>query len=77
MALLQAIVQEAYYPLPKTVSPELITFMDGLLEKDPVQRLGSLVGGEKDILKQEWFSDLDINQVRNKRAKAPYIPDLS
>lgn len=77
MALLQAIVQEAYYPLPKTASPEVVDFMDGLMEKDPVQRLGSLADGEKGILKHEWFSELDINDVRNKRAKAPFIPNIS
>lgn len=74
MSLLQAIVQEAYYPLPDTVSKEVVDFMSAILEKDPVQRLGSLAGGEKGILKHEWFSDLDINQIRNKKAKAPFVP---
>eukprot|EP00934_Nitzschia_sp_Nitz4_P006232 Nitzschia sp. Nitz4//scaffold21_size171442//84084//87944//NITZ4_002168-RA/size171442-augustus-gene-0.90-mRNA-1//-1//CDS//3329542432//6222//frame0 len=74
MALLQAIVQEAYYPLPKTASPEVVDFVTGLLEKDPVQRLGSTASGEKGILKHDWFKELDINMVRNKKAKAPYIP---
>ncbi len=76
MSLLQAIVQETFYPLPDTVSKELTNFMSGLLEKDPVQRLGSLANGEKGILKHEWFSALDINSVRNKVAKAPFIPNI-
>jgi Protein kinase domain/Cyclic nucleotide-binding domain len=77
MALLQAIVQEDYYPLPGTSSEVLADFISGLLEKEPVQRLGSLAGGEKGILKHGWFSEFDINQVRNKKAKAPFIPTLS
>jgi hypothetical protein len=76
MSLLQAIVQEAYYPLPDTVSEGVVNFISGILEKDPVQRLGSLAGGEKGILKHPWFSELDINEIRNKKAKAPFIPDI-
>jgi protein kinase A len=77
MSLLQAIVQEPFYPLPETVSEEVKSIMAGLLEKDPVERLGSLAGGEKGILKHEWFSELDINQVRNKKTKAPYVPKIA
>lgn len=77
MSLLQAIVQEDYYPLPDTLSKKATKLMDAILEKYPIQRIGSLAGGEKGILKHEWFSDLDINQIRNKTARAPYIPKLS
>jgi CRP-like cAMP-binding protein len=71
MALLQAIAQEDFYPLPGTASNDFVRFISGLLEKEPVQRLGSLAGGEKGVLKHEWFSELDIDQIRNKKAKAP------
>jgi len=74
MALLQAITQEDFYPLQGAVSRHLIDFVSELLEKDPVQRLGSLAGGEKGILKHEWFSDLDLDQIRKKIAKAPDAP---
>lgn len=77
MSLLQAIVQEDFYPLPDSTPKALVNLMSGLLEKESVQRLGSLAGGEKGILKHKWFSKLDINQIRNKKAKAPYIPIIS
>jgi CRP-like cAMP-binding protein len=77
MALLQAIVQEDFYPPPGTASKEVVHLISGLLEKEPVQRLGSLAGGEKGILKHPWFSELDINQIRNKKAKAPDIPIIT
>jgi protein kinase A len=76
MALFQAIVQEDYYPLPEKSSPEVKDLIKGLLEKEDAQRLGSLAGGEKDILKHGWFKDLDFTQVRNKEVKAPWIPNL-
>jgi serine/threonine protein kinase len=76
MALFQAIVQEDYYPLPEKSSPEVKDLIKGLLEKEDAQRLGSLAGGEKDILKHGWFKDLDFHQVRNKEVKAPWIPNV-
>ena len=76
MSLFQAIVQEAYYPLPETTSKLAVDFIDKLLVKDPTQRLGNLSGGEKDILIHEWFYGLDLLKLRNKEIQAPWIPPL-
>jgi hypothetical protein len=46
----------------------------GLLEKDPTQRLGVLAGKERDILKHEWFDDLELSKLRSKQIPAPWIP---
>jgi len=74
MALFQAVVQEKFYPLPDTKSPEVADLVTKILEKDPKERLGKLRGGEKDILTHAWFSDLDLPGLRRKTVKAPYIP---
>lgn len=47
-----------------------------LLEKDPKKRLGYSKGIEE-IIKHEWFQDIDIDKLLNKELKAPFIPKLS
>lgn len=44
------------------------------LEKDPTQRLGSLAGRGKDILAKDWFKELDLGELRQKKFPAPFIP---
>jgi serine/threonine protein kinase len=51
--------------------------VDRLLEKDPTQRLGMLVGGMDDILKHPWFDGIDLGQVRAKKWPAPWKPEQS
>lgn len=74
MELFQCIVREKFYPLPDEVSDEAFYVIDELLEKDPTQRLGSLAGGAKDIIAKEWFQDLNLDDLRQKKFKAPFIP---
>lgn len=74
MELFQLIVKEKFYPLPDDVSDEAFYVIEELLEKDPTQRLGSLAGRGKDILAKEWFADLDLGEVRQKKFPAPFIP---
>lgn len=76
MALFQSIVQEPFFPMAADCSPELEDFITGLLEKEPVQRLGALSGRERDILRHAWFTDLDCDKIRSKAAKAPWIPTI-
>jgi hypothetical protein len=74
MTLFQAIVQEPMFPPGDDASPEMIDFLSGLLEKDPIQRLGMLAGRERDVLRHKWFADLDFDMMRNKEAKSPWRP---
>jgi serine/threonine protein kinase len=74
MELFQCIVREKFYPLPDEVSDDCFYVVEGLLEKDPNQRLGSLAGRGKDILAKKWFSDLELDDLRQKKYKAPFIP---
>jgi len=75
MDLLRCICQEDFYPLPKSASDEVSSLVEGLLEKDPTLRLGSLVNRGKDIITKEWFQGLNLDDLRQKKHKAPYIPD--
>jgi len=77
MTLFRAIVQEPFYPLGDTSSPELIDFVSGLLEKEPVQRTGMLAGQERDLLRHNWFAELSLDQIRKKEAMAPWLPKIS
>jgi serine/threonine protein kinase len=76
MTLFQSIVKEPFYPLAATTSPELNDFITGLLEKEPAQRLGMLAGRENDILRHNWFDGLNVEEMRQKKAKAPWVPKL-
>jgi serine/threonine protein kinase len=70
MDLLQSICQEKFYPLPNSVSEdEAFYVVDGLLRKDPTLRLGSTACPKK------WFSELVLDDLRQKKHAAPYIPD--
>ena len=74
MALFQAISTDKYYPLPDSASNESFDLIDRLLEKDPVQRLGNLAGGSKDIVNHMWFDGLVLKKLRAKEIKAPWVP---
>jgi serine/threonine protein kinase len=74
MELFQTIVREKFYPLPDDVSDEAFCVIDELLEKDPTRRLGSLAGRGKDIMAKDWFKDLDLGVLRQKKHPAPFIP---
>eukprot|EP00526_Cylindrotheca_closterium_P001874 CAMPEP_0113630432 /NCGR_PEP_ID=MMETSP0017_2-20120614/15810_1 /TAXON_ID=2856 /ORGANISM="Cylindrotheca closterium" /LENGTH=1129 /DNA_ID=CAMNT_0000540893 /DNA_START=45 /DNA_END=3434 /DNA_ORIENTATION=+ /assembly_acc=CAM_ASM_000147 len=77
--LYEIITKEEPYPLADTVSKEVKDIITGLLTKDPNSRLGNLSGGELDILNHKWYakSNLDLKLLKEKKIKAPFIPDLS
>eukprot|EP00980_Cylindrotheca_fusiformis_P026268 scaffold15643_cov104-Cylindrotheca_fusiformis.AAC.4 len=73
--LFEIIAKEEPYPCEKA-SKEAQSIMNGLLEKDPTQRLGVLAGKERDILKHEWFAELELDLLRNKLVEAPWKPPI-
>jgi protein kinase A len=62
-----------YVPDERKFSADARDFICRLLEKDPSKRLGTF--REKDILEHEWFSEIDIEMLREKKVKAPWVPD--
>merc|ERR1711937_600582 len=47
---------------------------DKILNKDPVERLGMLHGGVKDILEHGWFDGVDLGRIQAKSFPAPWKP---
>jgi len=75
MTLYEIIVKDEPYPLEEEhADPIVENLMDGLLEKDPSQRMGVLAGKDKDILFHEWYNGLDLQELRHKNVKAPWLP---
>ena len=74
MELFEVIVTEKFYPLPDSVTDEAFYVIDGLLEKDPNQRLGSLAGKFNDVINMEWFRGLDLFDLRERLYKPAFIP---
>ena len=75
MKLFQSIVEDDYDD-PEEASEGAKDIIAGLLVKEPLQRLGSLSGGEQDILDHYWFKDLDLAAMRRKTVKAPWVPGV-
>jgi len=71
--LYDVICHSPHFPLPEHVSVEAEHLISRLLEKNPGKRIGTF--REKDILEHEWFDQVDMDDVRAKRVKAPKVPD--
>jgi serum/glucocorticoid-regulated kinase 2 len=52
-------------------SDECVSFLNGLLTKEPTERLG-YKGGVDEILAHKWFADLDIEKLRKKELDPPF-----
>lgn len=74
VSLYNSICHDKYFPLPENQSEEFVDFVDSLLKKDPVERLGMLHGGIKDILQHRWFDGIELAQIQTKSFPAPWKP---
>jgi hypothetical protein len=52
----------------------LYTCCQKLLVPDPIKRLGMLSGGISDIIDSQWFSDINFDDLVQKKIKAPWKP---
>jgi CRP-like cAMP-binding protein len=74
MQVFEAICQDKYYPLQTDVTAASQSLIKGLLEKDRSHRLGMLAGKEGDILQHEWFSSVNLYDLRSRSVTSPWIP---
>ena len=74
VTLFECIVEEKHYAIQTEVSKDVVLMVDGLLEKEPAERLGMLAGGSKDIIQHSWFKGMDLAKLRKKLVKAPWVP---
>lgn len=74
VSLYDTICREEHFPLPEDEDKGLVDFIDKLLKKDPIERLGMLRGGIDDVLKHEWFDDIKLTKIQAKTFPAPWKP---
>ena len=55
---------------------ELKDLIRRLLVVDPTQRIGSLANGINEIYAHRWFAGINFGKLRQKRIKAPWIPEV-
>ncbi len=58
------------------MSEDCKDFISKLLEKDPINRLGSKSGIDE-IIKHPFFSTLDFDKLLKKQLDVPFKPKLS
>lgn len=75
MDLFRAIVKSKY-KIPRKVTPQAASIIQGFVNKNTSQRLGSLKGGEDDVLGHHWFNGIDFEQLRQQEVKAPFVPKI-
>jgi len=75
MQVFEAICQNKHYKLQAEVSEAAIELIDGLLEKDRNDRLGMLAGKSDDIVRHDWFKEIDLLKLRSREVTAPWIPE--
>jgi len=73
--LFKAIIR-GRYTMPTKISPAAAGILKALLMKDPNLRLGSLAGGEADIIGHAFFQDINIDALRKKEVAAPFVPKI-
>lgn len=76
MKLYENIVHQAVR-FPAGFDPVAKDLLEQLLEKNPVKRLGVLVGGAEDVKRHPWFRDVKWEAVAGLRMKAPYKPKVA
>jgi serine/threonine protein kinase len=50
-------------------------FCQKLMSPNPVKRLGMLKGGVCDIIQHAWFSDINFDELVQKKIEAPWKPE--
>ena len=58
------------------VSAEAKDLVFRLLEKDPLDRIGCLADGEREIVEHKWFASIDRKELRDRKLKAPWKPQV-
>ena len=59
---------------PPNLNPLTRNILEGLLQKDPLKRLGS-VGDAEEVKAHPWFQGIDWEHLKKKKYQAPYVPE--
>ncbi|OHT04188.1 Protein kinase 2 [Tritrichomonas foetus] len=61
----------------KPIPPESKSFINGLLQKDPLKRLGCGPKGEEEIFGHPYFQNINWEKIKEKCYEMEFIPDVS
>lgn len=61
---------------PEFIIGESISFVKGLMEKEPDKRLGSGGNGAEEVMAHAFFDGIDWDDIYNKRVEVPFVPGL-
>jgi cGMP-dependent protein kinase len=61
---------------PASMSKNAKDLVSKLLVSNPVQRLGSLKKGHRDVTGHAFFKDIKWNKLTAREIQAPYVPDI-
>jgi serine/threonine protein kinase len=61
---------------PGELSESCVDLLQGLLTKDPAQRLGCRENGADDIINHPWFSIVDWDALYERKIVPPFKPKL-
>lgn len=85
--LFEAIAEAEYKPLPSTISDKAKDWIDQLLVKDPVKRLGEKTAAESsknkddkqksELLTHPWLAGWRMSKLRRRAVKAPWRPKVA
>jgi protein kinase A len=77
LSLYRSIVEADYIPLPDEISADGNDFVDKLLSKDLMSRLGSTESrADNPILLHPWLQKWDVSLLRQQSYPAPWLPTL-
>jgi len=61
---------------PKRFDPVCADYVQKILVRDPLLRLGSSKNGFNDLMEHQWFQGIDWAALLNKELRAPWLPTL-
>jgi serine/threonine protein kinase len=78
VSLYNSIVDDSYPSLPHFVSQNARDWVDQLLVKDPIQRMGcSLSKNDRsDLQLHPWLSEMNVAALRRRAVRSPWVPTL-
>ncbi|KAK9760971.1 hypothetical protein K7432_014489 [Basidiobolus ranarum] len=65
------------FPDDLDLDEDTMSFVAGLLQRDPVNRLGSGANGAEDVKSHPYFKDVDWDLLYSKQIPSPYVPPLN
>jgi serine/threonine protein kinase len=62
---------------PSSMPEDSVSILQGLLTKEPDQRLGSGPSDAQDVMGHKFFKDINWDKLYHKRVTPPFVPILN